>query len=519
MVPSVVVSAFAQPLIEGRRILIFGSATGCLWEKALERGARLVHVCDPEPERLAEAAARNSSQLVSFAPLTSQASLAVRDGAFDIGIIENLSVMSDLSSLMRRLRRALSPRGLAFVTAPNPDVQDVLLSQVGVQKQSIDYYTLYDIVRTEFPVVRMLGQMPFVGYTVAELAPVDELEPKLDAGFVLGGTEEPEWFIAAASAQPFELDGFMVVQLPVSEVLHENAARQLREQLRSSRHAERSAVERLARLEAQLSQATVRLAEQRASADSTREIEALKEELRRKEKWIASIEARAAAADMRADEADLQVERLQQQANRGDEMEGRVVQFESELKAALVNAALADRQIADAEVDLTRIEALLKERGEHVRELEAELRSVRRVGEQLVREAQNASRNDSRPFENQSWGGNSPVSAVGQVSSTDTAQSPEQTSAWISQQANMHATESEPEGTTILKALVDDRARLLADFQAATWRVDQLTSAAEKSLTTARRADELESQLAQAEQRLNEQQALLHQLRMHSQRG
>ena len=519
MVPSVVVSAFAQPLIEGRRVLIFGSATGCLWDKALERGARLVHVCDPDPERLAEAAARNSSQLVSFAPLTSQASLAVRDGAFDIGIIENLSVMNDVASLMRRLRQALSPRGLAFVAAPNPDIQDMLIEQAGVQKQSIDYYTLYDIVRTEFPVVRMLGQMPFVGYTVTELAPVDDPEPKLDAGFIAGGTEEPEWFIAAAGARPFELESFTVVQLPVSDVLHENAVRQLREQLRSSRHAERSAVERLARLEAQLSRAAVHQAGQRPSTDGAREIEGLKEELRRKEKWIASIEARASAADMRADEADLQVERLQQQTDRAAQLEGRVVQLENELNSVLANAALADKQIGDANADLTRLEALLKERGERVRELEVELRSVTRAGEQLVRELQNASRSEGQPFENQTWGASMPVADAGQVPAADTAQSPELTSAWINHRVSLHDGESAQEATERMSALLEDRARLRADILAATWRLDQVKAAAEKSITAARRVDELESQLAQAEQRLSEQEVLLHQLRSDAPRG
>ena len=83
MVPSVVVSAFAQSQIEGRCVLVFGSAMGSVWEKVLERGARLVHVCDPNPERLAEAAAKNTLQSVSFAQLSSQTPLAVRDGAFD----------------------------------------------------------------------------------------------------------------------------------------------------------------------------------------------------------------------------------------------------------------------------------------------------------------------------------------------------------------------------------------------------------------------------------------------------
>jgi hypothetical protein len=539
MVPSVVVSAFAQSQIEGRCVLVFGSAMGSVWEKALERGARLVHVCDPNPERLAEAAAKNTLQSVSFAPLSSQTTLAVRDGAFDIGIIDNLSAMSDLPMLVRRLKRALSPRGLAFITAPNPDVQDALVSPADTTKQVLDYYTLYDIVRTEFPIVRMLGQMPFVGYTVAELAPVAEPEPKLDAGFVMGGTEEPEWFVAAASAQPFELDGFTVVQLPMADVLHNNATRQLREQLRSSRHAERSAVERLARLEAQLSQVQQRHTEQRMSAELSRQLEELKEELRRKERWIASVEARATAADSRADDADLQVERLQQDAVHSEHLEVRVIQLENELgelKAQLVaseqqvNKANADlnelgelkaqlvtseQQVSEANADLNRLEVLLQERGGRIRQLEAELQSVTRVGEQLVRQLQNSALEVTRATESQSWSDNvSAASAT--ILPTDTAQSPERTSAWVSHLAHAPSVQSSEHADDALRSLLDERARLRADVQAAAWRVEQLAAATQQSRDVERQFAELKNQFALAQGRLNEQEVLLQQLRSHT---
>ena len=539
MVPSVVVSAFAQSQIEGRCVLVFGSALGSVWEKALERGARLVHVCDPNPERLAEAAAKNTLQSVSFAPLSSQTTLAVRDGAFDIGIIDNLSAMSDLPMLIRRLKRALSPRGLAFITAPNPDVQDALVSPTDTTKQVLDYYTLYDIVRTEFPIVRMLGQMPFVGYTVAELAPVAEPEPKLDAGFVVGGTEEPEWFVAAASTQPFELDGFTVVQLPMADVLHNSASRQLREQLRSSRHAERSAVERLGRLEAQLSQIQQRHTEQRTSAELSRQLEELKEELRRKERWIASVEARATAADSRADEADLQVERLQQDAVHSELLEVRVVKLENEigeLKAQLsaseqkmskanadlntlgelkAQAATSEQQVSEANADLNRLEVLLLERGGRIRQLEAELQSVTRVGEQLVRQLQNSAHEVTRAIECQSWADN--VSAAAATSlPADTALSPERTSAWVSHQAHAPSVPSSEHADEALRSLIEERAKLRADVQAAAWRVEQLAALTQQSRNVERQFGELKNQFALAQGRLNEQEVLLQKLRSHS---
>jgi SAM-dependent methyltransferase len=507
MVPSVVVSAFAQ--LEGRCVLVFGSASGSLWERAIERGARLVHVCDPNPERLAEAAAKNKNQSVSFAPLSSQAALALRDGAFDVGIIDNLSSMSDMPILLRRLRRALSPRGIAFVTAPNPDVQEALLPPADTTRQALDYYTLYDVVRSEFPVVRMLGQMPFVGYSVAELAPVKDPEPQLDAGFVVGGTEEPEWFVAAASVHPFDLEGFTVVQLPVADVLHNNAERQLREQLRASRHAERSAVERLARLEGQVSQLRVAQNERHSAEALGRQLEELKEELLRKERWIASVEARAAAADLRADEAEVQVERLTQDATRSELLQSRVAQLESEVGDLKNQIVQADGQANEAAADLGRLEAQLRDRAARIRELEIELQSVTRVGERLVRELQNAVRDaTTRPAEDQGWADNMRADP-GTVMPADTAQSGDCSSAWASRQASAPGEHADHN----VRALLEERARLRADVQAAAWRVEQISNAARQSIEIGELSSTLRGQLAAAERRLQEQEVLLEQLR------
>jgi len=549
MLPSVAIAAFAEKLIEGRRAIIFGSATHTLWEKALERGARLVHVCDPDPVRLAEAAARNTSPLVSFAPLSNQASLALRDGSFDLGIIDNLSSLEDPTSTIRLLRRALSPRGLCFITAPNPDVREPLLPDLSTVRHSLDYYTLYDVVRSEFPVVRMLGQMPFVGYSMAELAPLDNPEPTLDAGFVAGGTEEPEWFVAAASAHPFDIEAFTVIQIPVSDVLSHSSGRQIREQLRASRNAERSAVERLARLEAQQLEVQLRAVEERNQADLSGQIAQLKQELSRKENWISSLEARAAAADARSDDAEHQLEEAQQQLARAAQAEVRLAQLEKKLNGAseaeqrlaqlekkLNDASGAEQQLAQLEkqlnetsqqvstadqlaaetqADLVRLESQLHERGERLRELEAELKSVQRAGEQLLRDLEVARVGQDQPFGLQTWSAISPLELPQEPTTTDTAQSAEATSAWVSQQA----CESDLSRGTEWQILEDDRARLQADIHAATWRIDQLLSVVEKNQGTEEQVTLLKRQLSQAESRLNEQAALLHQLESTAIRG
>lgn len=387
--PSIALAAFAERFVDGRRIVVFGNALSPLWEQLIERGARLVHVCDADTARVSEAAARNTSQNVSFAPLGGSG-LAVRDGAFDVGFIENLATFADPASALHKLRRALSARGVALVAAPNPDVEDALIAS-GSDSRTLDYYSIYDLVHREFSVVRMAGQMPFVGYSVAELAPAEEPTPCIDAGFVPGGTEEPEWFVAIASQIEVEFESFLVVQLPHNQLTKNGTERQLREQLRSARSAERSAVERLSRLEAEQRRLSEVAQRHQKDVDLARQIRLLQEELERKESWILQLEARAATADARADEADQELEELRTRIGQsGDDstkplvsaedwrklvehletekcdLVGKLTQTESRASEA------EQRLVAEKAVAQTHVDQLEQQQRELVRELEVQ---------------------------------------------------------------------------------------------------------------------------------------------------
>src|SRR5262249_28705408 len=79
------------------------------------------------------------------------------------------------------------------------------------------YYELYDLVSLQFSKVRMIGQAPFVGYTVADFAPRGEPDVSVDTSF-LPSSEEPEHFIAIASERPLTVDDYTVIALPWTEV-------------------------------------------------------------------------------------------------------------------------------------------------------------------------------------------------------------------------------------------------------------------------------------------------------------
>ena len=424
--PSIALVAYAESLVDGQRVVVFGEATSHLASQLLERGARLVHVYDADATRAAEAAARNRSPNLWFAPL-SDGDLALRERSFDFALVENIANYAEPTALLKRIRRTLTGRGAALVACPNPDVRLRLLADTTSTTKTLDYYALYDAVAAHFPNVRMLGQMPFVGYALADFGTEREPEPTFDSGFVPGGAEEPEWFIALASEHQTRLDEFAIVQLPFRAALGSTKTIVLEQQLRTALAAERHSRERLAELEAR----GPRVPSLAGAGAAGGEIGELRRELTKREAWITELEARAAAADERADATQTELDEVRAQLT---ELEQRMA---SELAAAsaapapeLTAAAAAGEQalleLAESEArraelelrarqaedlvaglraqlddfarsaeegaarELAALEAQLTERGAEVRRLERELREAERVGRELVRELRTA---------------------------------------------------------------------------------------------------------------------------------
>ncbi|HWZ92993.1 MAG TPA: hypothetical protein VNW92_29210 [Polyangiaceae bacterium] len=366
--PSIALAAYAEPLAANRRVLVFGSALGALSLQLLERGARAVHVCDPDAVRVSEAAARNRSSQITFSALA-DSDLSVRDGAFELALIENLGVF-DALSILKKAHRALAPRGVAMIACPNPDAAFPLLRAGNPAATLLDYYALYDAVAAEFEHVRMLGQTPFVGYAIADFSASGEPEPALDTSFVPGGAEEPDLFIAMAAGHEVRLDEFAVIQLPTRQLLG------------SVERPKKDKVEPPA-----------------AAAKDARELARLKT-------WIAELEARASTADERADQAETELEELRsklQTEQQGREtatsrqqqdfaaLRAELTGKQSELSAVRAQLAERDRQLSErandeGKAELTEFERQLAERGAEVRRLEQELRTAERTGRELVRE-------------------------------------------------------------------------------------------------------------------------------------
>lgn len=408
--PSVALAAYAEPLIDARRVLVCGDATSSLAQYLVARGARSVHVFDTDPGRVAEAATKNSSRNISFATLN-ESGFALREGAFDLAIIENLALVGDVEFVLKAVRRTLSSRGAALVACANADVDQRLLEAPNAPNISIDYYSLYDAVAEEFEHVRMLGQTAFVGYAIADFAPDADPLPSLDTGFLPSGAEEPEWFVALASEQPLSLDEFAVIQLPFAAVQGVNDTPKQDERLRAARSAERRARQRLAALEAE----NQRLSD-RVAPDNGEEVEHLKKELTRREDWIRELEARCAAADARADhaEGELEAERernLDTEKPERQKLEAKVENLTRQLAEAKERQAAGDaakghyeKELAnlrarqaeleeqldagdpETQQEIDTLEQQLLERGQEVLKLSQNLRKLEQLSRNLVRE-------------------------------------------------------------------------------------------------------------------------------------
>jgi hypothetical protein len=326
--PSLALAAYAETWISGAKVIVFGDALSPLPERLVERGARHVQVYDRDATRAAEATAAHRSKQIAYAALEDAGS-TLRDGVYDVGIIEDLAAaQGDPNLLLKPLGRALSRRGMALIAARNPEIGRRLLACSLEAEQPIGYYDLYDTVSQHFDEVRMLGQTAFVGYAVADFSATEAAEVRIDTAFLPNGAEEPEWFLALVSALPVTADSFSVIQFPFADVQLPSAVAE-----RAPREAEPA----------------LRAQTQSAAAAAAKIVE-LQAELASREEWLTGLESRASTADQRADEMQSELDQLLADAARAkQELAKRDQRLEEELRAkkALEDGARALKQELD----------------------------------------------------------------------------------------------------------------------------------------------------------------------------
>jgi SAM-dependent methyltransferase len=404
---SAALAAFAEAYVTGRRVLVLGNALSPLPDLLLDRGARFIHVADPDGARAAQASARGSSNRLSFAPW-SDGPLAFREAAFDFVLIENLGAFEP-RRVLTEARRLLAPRGVVMAACPNRDVPRRMLGETLPNRVELDYYALYDAVSERFPKVRMLGQAPFVAYSVADFSPEGEIEPVIDSGFLRRENEEPEFFIALAADHRPPSEAYTLVQLPIEGVLDSAVGPAAGAEVERLREGERRHRRRIAELEGML----------KRSGQPMPQAAALEHQVSRQAAWIQELEARSATADERADQAEAELEELKQKlassakvveppkavaailpenkererALEKDLAEAGTQKAKLEQELATLRVSLAERDARIAALtgndeptdDIDALEQKLVERGQEIRRLERDVREAERVGKELLK--------------------------------------------------------------------------------------------------------------------------------------
>jgi hypothetical protein len=320
-----VLCVYLEPLVAAARVVVIGDATCAA--RLQQLGARSVHVFDPDEAR---AARTTPPRGIVVQPLPPH-DFDVRDGAFDVGLVPNLSDLPDPAATLARLRRVLGHEGVLLVCASNPEVTG----------EGIGYYDLYERVALQFANVRMIGVLPFAATTLAELGTQEE-EPDVSVDTQLvSEPAAPFAFCALASqSEKARLAPYAIIQQP---------------EFFPTAPAVDDRSEHIAEIEARLSEASARASElQAALADTS-------------EKLDEALRAVAERDRLRARVADL--ERALDQA-----------------RSAIDERVLAAEKRAQASVaeEIAALEAQLCERGHAVSELEKEVRRRETIVRELV---------------------------------------------------------------------------------------------------------------------------------------
>jgi len=371
--PQHALAVYVEPLAAGRRVAVFGDSSIGLAARLVEVGARSVHVWDPDAERARHEGERAPRGVVVRALPGDD--LESRTGEFDLAVVADLQTFDDPAELVAQVRALVGETGAALIAAPNPD------GDGDGERSGLDYYELFDLVAREFEDVTMIAQLAFHGVALAELGEREDESPAVSVDTQLADADRsPDAFVALASQRGVRLDPYAIVELPGDVEVSRRDSMTLR--AGGARAEERARVDAL---EEELDALRARLAEAERVA---RAAQRLDEALRERTSQVAQLEGAL-------------VERSRELARLADEVDRARTEAETDrvgaaqLEELAVRAERAERSLAAAEVELgrtaeahalelARYEEALRERGQDVGRLQAELARRERMIRELV---------------------------------------------------------------------------------------------------------------------------------------
>jgi hypothetical protein len=379
----------AEALVSGKRVIVVGDSSLGLHDVLSDLDARIVHVFDPAPDRPLEQTPPTQRGVVLRA--MPEGDFDVRDGAYDLAVVPDLSAVSDAAALLSRLRRVVGTDGAVLCAATNADADE------GAGSSGIGYYELYDVVSLQFSNVRMIAAMPMHGVTLAELGQ-DEIDAAVRVDTQLAGDRSaPDAFVALASQHEMALDAYTIIELPaprVERIGHDGTAMVELAQVRLRAEV----------LEGQVGElTTVRAAHARAEESVRRalaDLEVERDRVRRLEHDLDKTQTQKQKREEDTNRHDDLPEQLAQAQIRmaaleeGVELAEKTIVVQRE-RISEVEALLAERaDLAPPEAEVAELEGKLKERGAVIAALEAELGRRDRLVRELVARFEGASQDD-----------------------------------------------------------------------------------------------------------------------------
>lgn len=208
------IGAFVQSLVEGKRAALFGDGTTGLAEQLALHSGRRLQVYDPDANRTAEAIARSRGSSTHVRHTLLEADAEAPGQPFDVVVIPNLLAVTsgelEAAAVIAVAKRLATPHGLIVVAAPNPE------HAAAPGDEKLGYYQLFDLMAAEFEHVTMLGQAPFVGFSVARFGAESEPAVVIDTSLT-SEPEEPIAFVAIGSARRIDLDAFTLIQVQAEQ--------------------------------------------------------------------------------------------------------------------------------------------------------------------------------------------------------------------------------------------------------------------------------------------------------------
>lgn len=193
---------YLETLVAKRRVLELGCGQG-RGTALLARSAAQVVGVDIATPALEQAWRGQSGANLSFASGDGGA-LQQPDRSFDLVIVPELQRWIARGSLLAELQRVLRPGGLAAFIVASADAG---------RAPGLGYSDLVDFLEQSFEYVRVLGEIPFIGRTMADFAPEGDVEAALDCSLI-EEDEPPSHYLALCSDHALPSLPYTVVQLP-----------------------------------------------------------------------------------------------------------------------------------------------------------------------------------------------------------------------------------------------------------------------------------------------------------------